>query len=114
MAAPASGFDRDRLARHYAALHFRVDPGVREVYHLPTNAPERVVRLLEVNDEIVERSLAPYEPIDFGVNRGEADEHTLSILDITPRQWGELQSDPSRLPPTWSLEGAVPLRPGEE
>jgi hypothetical protein len=47
-------FDRDELALNYANLHFDVDEGVREIYHLPQGAPPREIRLLEVNSLVAE------------------------------------------------------------
>ena len=67
---PATLFDRDALARWYAEQHAKTDPGIRSVYYLPTNAPEREIRFVEVNDLIGERGDDTLEPIDFGVDMG--------------------------------------------
>jgi hypothetical protein len=55
-------FDTLRLARWYAQRHYKTDAAIQEVFYLPTNAPERKIRLVEVNGSIAERS-APLEPI---------------------------------------------------
>ena len=89
-------FNRDKFARHYANNHLRTDPGVKEIYYLPTNAPEWEIRLLEVNTLIPETMAG--DPINFGVHRGEPDAHQLVVLDLTPDQWKLVQSGKMTLP----------------
>jgi hypothetical protein len=101
-------FDRDRLARWYAQRHYKTDQGIQEVVYLPTMAPEREIRLVEVNGAIAERE-APLEPIDFGVDIGDAEGHTLMVLDVTPAQWKKLGTNKLALPPGWSLQGSVSI-----
>jgi hypothetical protein len=104
---PKNRFDRDELARWYAKKHLKTDPGIREVLYLPKGSPEREIRLLEINDLMAERSEDPLEPIDFGVDIGEADSHTLFVVDVTPAQWQRIISKQIQLPPNWSLEDPV-------
>jgi hypothetical protein len=80
------------------------------VYHLPTGAPEREIRLVEVNDQIVERGFDPLESLDFGVDVGTPDCHTLLVVDVTPSQWKRVEVGELRLPDSWSLEGKKPIR----
>jgi hypothetical protein len=98
-----AAFDRDYFANFYARRHFDTDTGVAEIYYLPTNAPPREIRLLEVNRLISE--MTPPEPIDFGVDIGGAEAHTLYVLDVTPAQWEAIQRGQMPLPNGWSLEG---------
>ena len=95
-------FDRDALASRYAERHLSTDPGVVEIHYLPTKAPAREIRFLEVNREITETS--DMEPIDFGVAVGGADEHVLLVLDVTPAQWEAIQGKKLALPKGWSLQ----------
>ncbi len=94
-------FDRDALAKHYAKRHLATDAGVEEIYYLPTDSPPREIRFLEVNRLISETT--PLEPIDFGVDTGTADAHTLYVLDVTPAQWKAIRSEQLPLPTGWSL-----------
>lgn len=100
-------FDRDELAKAYAERHRKTDPGVEEIYYLPTNAPQREIRFLEVNRLISE--MTPLEPIDFGVNTGEPDAHTLCVLDVTPAQWRAIRDGELPLPGNWALNGKKKL-----
>lgn len=100
-------FDRDAKARWYAQQHLKIDPGVRAIYYLPSNSPEREIRLLEVNDQISEFADAELEPFDFNVDFDQDDEHALFVLDVTPNQWDRIKHDPSLLPSDWSLSDTI-------
>lgn len=106
---PATGFqfDRDSVARWYAGEHLRTDPGIVAVYYLPTNAGEREIRFIEINQLLSNRNEAALEPIDFGVDFGTENEHKLFVLDVTPEQWEQLKQGRMHLPPNWSLADAV-------
>jgi hypothetical protein len=100
-------FDRDALAREYARRHLETDSGVEEIHYLPTDAPPREIRFLEVNRLI--SGTTPLEPIDFGVDVGRAEGHTLNVLDVTPAQWDAIQNGQLPLPAGWTLDKAQTL-----
>lgn len=100
-------FDRDSAAAWYAQRHFETDSGVEHIYYLPTNAPPREIRLLEVNHLISE--MTPPEPIDFGVAIDGVERHTLYVLDLTPAQWKAVQKRQLSLPAGWTLDGLKEL-----
>ncbi len=102
--ATGTAFDRDALAQWYARRHLETDSGVEEIYYLPANAPPREIRLLEVNRLISETT--PLEPIDFGVDVGGAEGHTLYVLDVTPAQWLAVRNGETPLPAEWTLDNA--------
>jgi hypothetical protein len=94
--------DRDSFAQWYASRHLQTDTGVVEIHYLPTNSPPREIRFLEVNHLISETT--PLEPIDFGVDIGGAEAHTLYVLDVTPVQWEAIRDGQLSLPAGWTLE----------
>jgi len=100
-------FSDDRMAQWYACQHYKTDPGVVAVYYLPTDSPDREIRLVEVNKLIGMRDDSALEPIDFGVDAGTDSEHRLCVLDVTPEQWDRLQRGALQLPPQWSLVDAT-------
>jgi hypothetical protein len=100
-------FDRDAMARWYADRHLRTDPGIVEIHYLPANAPDREIRLVEVNALIATRTENPIEPLDFGVDMGAPSKHTLLVTDVTPEQWERIEEGQLALPDGWSLEDAV-------
>jgi hypothetical protein len=106
---PETAFNRDEMALWYARRHLKTDPGIQVVFYLPTGAPEREIRFIEINDLIADRNGNPLEPIDFGVDIGGADRHTLMILDVTPAQWNLINQNRLQLPDGWSMEDAVPF-----
>ena len=106
-ATAESVFDRDRMAKWYASRHLKTDAGVDCIHYLPTNAPAREIRLLEVNRLISES--ADLEPIDFGVDIGSDNAHTLYVLDVTPAQWDAIDTGLTSLPSGWTLEGSINL-----
>ncbi len=85
----------------------QTDQAIQEVVYLPVNAPEREIRLLEVNGAIAER--APLEPIDFGVDIGSVEGHSLMVLDVTPGQWKRIESNKLALPQGWLLQDSVSI-----
>jgi hypothetical protein len=99
-----TAFDRDSLARWYAQRHMDIDNGVMQVLYLPTGSPPREIRFLEVNRMISETT--PPEPIDFGVDIGSDNAHSLFVLDVTPNQWEGIRSGAMPLPAGWTLDGS--------
>lgn len=104
---PNNQFNRDAMARSYADRHLKTDPGIRDVYYLPTDAPEREIRFVEINELIAERDKDPLEPIDFGVDTGSESAHSLMVLDVTPAQWEKISRNESKLPQGWTLDKAT-------
>ncbi len=100
-------FDRDSMAHWYAKQHLKTDPGIRSVYYLPTNAPDREIRFVEINELVADRRDDALEPIDFGVDTGMESEHKLFVLDVTPSQWDRISDSSLELPSGWSFDDAV-------
>lgn len=98
---------RDALARSYANRHLKTDPGIREVYYLPADAPEREIRFVEVNELIANRDQDPLEPIDFGIETNGETAHRLVVLDVTPAQWEKINRRELPLPQGWTLKDAT-------
>ena len=101
---PGIAFDRDSLARSYADRHLKTDPGIRDIYYLQADVPEREIRFVEINELMATRENDPLEPIDFGVDTGSETSHSLMVLDVTPDQWEQIRDDPRRLPAGWVLD----------
>jgi hypothetical protein len=98
-------FDRDSMAKWYAQRHLKTDDAIEEVRYLPQGAPDREIRLLEINKLVSETT--PMEPIDYGVGIDGAEAHTLYVLDVTPRQWQEIRHGRLQLPRGWTLDKSV-------
>lgn len=98
-------FDRNAMARWYIKEHLKTDPGLVDIYYLPQNAPDREIRLVEVNSLLGERSEDVLEPIDFGIDTGTDNAHKLMVLDVTPEQWERIEKRTLPLPGDWCLDG---------
>lgn len=107
MVAERLPFDRDGMAKWYARRHLATDDAILGIHYLPEGAPAREIRLIEVNKLVAERT--PMEPIDYGVDVGGADPHTLYVLDVTPNQWEMITNRDLPLPSGWTLEKSVPV-----
>ena len=98
------GMNRDDFARWIAIKHLAIDPEIREVHYLPTNAASREVRLLEVNARLaLPNSLGPVEPVDFMPNIDGLD-FTLLVADVTPEEWEAIRRRELALPDGWVLD----------
>jgi hypothetical protein len=104
---PETQFDRASMARWYAKEHLKTDPGIVAVYYLPTNSGDREIRFVEINKLIGDRNDDILEPIDFGIDMSMETGHRLYVLDVTPEQWGRIQSQKLGLPGNWSLKDAT-------
>lgn len=100
-------FDRNAWARCYAQNHLDVDLGTLTILYLPDGAPEREIRLIEINELMVAREADPVAPLDFGVGMSEENPHRLVIVDVTPEQWRQIEAGTLSLPAGWSLRDAV-------
>lgn len=103
-------FDRDSMAAWYARQHLNTDPGIKEIWYLPTDAGAREIRLVEINELLADGNDLGMEPIDFGVDTGTESAHRLFVLDVTPEQWERIRSGTLSLPRVWKLEGARQFR----
>lgn len=105
----AKRFDALSWAQTYADRHLQTDPGIRAVFFLPDGAAEREIRLIEVNELAAIADYEMSEPIEFGVDRGNENEHSVQILDVSPAQWDTINQNPDRLPQGWSLKDYKPF-----
>jgi hypothetical protein len=96
---------RDEAAGWIARKHLAADPGVTDVWYLPGNAPEREIRLLEVNVLLAEFGEEERLPIDFGFDV-DGTVFSLLVLDLTPNQWKQVREGAAPLPENWNLDGA--------
>lgn len=100
----ATQFDRDQVAAWYAKQHLNADSGIFEIVYLPENADDREIRFVEINRTMSDSgSEDQLVPIDFGVDMGQESEHRLWVLDVSQKQWDEIQSGCLTLPSGWEL-----------
>jgi hypothetical protein len=101
---PRDPTSRDQVAAWIARKHLAVDPGITDILYLPSDSPEREIRLIEANSLLTGSAGEEVTPIDFGLNV-EGLSFKLLVLDVTPDQWKEIVEGKSQLPPGWILAG---------
>jgi len=106
--AAGTKFDRDQMASWYANQHLNIDSEIDEVFYLPKDAEEREIRLIMVNKSLPERlDDDKLEPIDYGVDFDSENQHKLLILDVSKKQWQQIEKDEIPLPLNWTLENKI-------
>jgi hypothetical protein len=101
--------ERAAFAEWLARQHLRFDSRLTEILHLPAGAPEDEVRLLEVNTGLYVEPGEPIVPIETTLAVKDMP-FRVRVLDVTPGEWKEIQTNPGLLPAGWSLEGRQTIR----
>jgi len=99
---PHAAISRDDFATWMAQRHLASDPDIREVIYLPFNAPQNVVRFLEINVLLNISDEGKIEPVDFSPDINQLNFQVL-VADITPTQWERIEAKQLSLPSGWDL-----------
>ena len=103
---PPLNTGRDQFAHWMTRRHLVSDFALEFVVYLPCGAPDREIRLLEVNSLIHLEEADPVQPLDFSPDIDGAD-FQVSVADITPAQWDAIKGNRLALPPGWQLADQV-------
>ena len=93
---------KDEVAEELIAYHFRIEPGMVEIYRLddPEDA-EAPIRLLEVNQETIGTDA---EIISFGFAPSERVPFSTVVAEITPNELDQLRA--TGFPKGWDVSAA--------
>lgn len=107
---PDGGMSRDEFAFWIGRQHFDIDKGICRIIYLPSGAPPKEVRLLEVNDLAPIPENAPVMAFDFRPVIDGID-YSLFVADVTPAQFEAIEKYQLALPEGWLFEGhqEIPL-----
>lgn len=100
---------REGVAQWLAQKHFLSDHSIREIWHLPHNAPANESRFVEVSDFPAPPGTTRLSAVDFGLDV-EGCEFRLFVVDVTSEQWKQVQEGVLALPKGWTLDGAAVWR----
>jgi hypothetical protein len=100
-----AGTGRDDVACWIASRHLAADSSIKEIWYLPMGSPPQEIRLVEVNGRLAGGGWG-VEPIDFALDV-ENIHFKLLVADTTSDELDRARTDPSILPPGWSLSGAM-------
>lgn len=103
MPVTLQAFHPESWAQTYAERHYVTDPGILEIYFLPEGSPSNEIRLVEVNQDLIERVTDPSEALTLGVDLEGTQPHYVSVVDVTPNQWKEIEAGRVALPDGWSI-----------
>ncbi len=104
----APDVSREGFAHWIASQHLDIDSNLVVVYYLPTGAPAREVRLIEVNQSLALSNRAgPFEALDFSVDVDGLERFTVLVAEVTPSEWEALTKKELAPPCGWSLESRV-------
>ena len=102
--------EKAEVAQELAQMHFRADAGLQKVIRLTGEAeaevqPSEPIKLLEVNEHSVPAGVMP---INFGPNPAGGVPYPFIIVEVTPEEFAQIQSDELKLPRGWLLGEELP------
>ena len=102
--------DKELEATILAAAHYRVEPGIREIYRVlgPQDAeasPSEPIKLLEVNVDTIPAGVMP---LGFGPLPTSGIHFPSIIIEVTPDEFDRIQNAELLLPSGWVLGGLMP------
>ena len=97
----------DDAARRLAEAHYRIEPGISDIYPLASGeATDRTIRLLEVNADTAPSGTIM--PVGFGPHPPSGIPFPSVIVEVTPREFDDLKCGKLTLPHGWTL-GSQPF-----
>ena len=98
-----------------AATHYLIEEGVSKIFRIVSSEeiesnPSEPIKLLEVNEATVPAGIMP---IRFGPSLGQGRHYSCVIVEITPDEFEQFQSEKLKLPEGWNLGELLP-RPADE
>jgi hypothetical protein len=103
---------RDSFVQWIVSHHFAIDKGITRILYLPAGAPEKEVRLLEVNELATIPENGTVQAFDFMPDI-EGIDYTLLVADVTPRQFDAIVQGKLPPPKGWWLDGYQVFEPGD-
>jgi hypothetical protein len=100
---------RAAFAEWLARQHLEFDSRLTEIVYLPAGTPEDQVRLLEVNTGLYVEPGDPIVPVEMTPAINELP-FRVSVADVSPDEWKQIQNNPGLLPAGWSLERRQTIR----
>ncbi len=108
--------DKENAALTLAQMHFRYEPGMREIYRVidvdaDEQDPQEPIKLLEVNADTIPSGVLPlgFDPIPASGNFPSV------IIQITPAEFTKIQCGELHLPQGWQIsKSPLPPPPAEQ
>lgn len=102
--------DKAEVARVLANRHFQAEEGLLRVFRLAGNPetetrPMEPIKLLEVNANTVPSGVLP---VRFGPAPASGIPYPFVIVEVSPEEFGKIQTHALSLPPGWTLGEELP------
>lgn len=102
--------DKDEEARHLAAAHYTVEPGITLIFRLLASAtaerkPYEPIKLLEVNEYTIPVGIMP---LGFGPAPAHGIHFPSVIVEVTPEEFAKIEADELSLPEGWTVGELLP------
>jgi hypothetical protein len=102
--------DKSEVARRLAESHYRTDATIVQIIRLSTGdeaeqSPDEPVKLLEVNEATVESGILP---LGFNAHPESGIDYPCVIVEVTPREFEEINKGNLRLPNGWQMGESLP------
>ncbi len=105
--------DRHEESRKLAEAHYRVEPGITQIYRITGGAeaeirPNEPIKLLEVNENTIPSGIMP---LGFGPAPAHGFHYPSIIVEVTPEEFDQIRSQILVLPSGWEVSELVPRPP---
>lgn len=106
---------KDEEALALAQTHYQVEESLTHVFRILGESaaeamPTEPIKLLEVNENTVPSGILP---LHFGPSPASGLHYPIVILEVTPEEYGRIQSAELTLPHGWWIGDRIPRRPSE-
>jgi hypothetical protein len=104
--------NKDDQAHSVAASHYALEPVIANIIRLIGSNEEDArepVKLLEVNSDTIEAGIIP---VSFGPHPSSGAPYPTIIIEVTPREFEEIETGHLQLPDDWRLGPSIP-RPNQ-
>ncbi len=102
----ATKLGKDEVAERLAQIHYKIEPGMLEIYRLrlpkknAENHAQEPIKLLEVNEDTVPTGIMP---LLFGPIPERGIHYTSVIVEVTPREFQQIKAKRLKLPNGWTM-----------
>ena len=101
---------KDEEARRLAQKHYQIEAGITQIFGITGSAevevsPTEPIKLLEVNENTIPSGIMP---IQFDPAPGAGIHYPSVIIEVTPDEFQDIQTQALTLPEGWTIRELIP------
>lgn len=105
--------DKAQQAQLLADIHYSVEDGITGIFRITSSAeievqPQEPIKLLEVNQDTIPTGVMP---LYFGPTPASGVHYPSVIVEVTPEEFAQIQSQKLALPSGWKVSDEPLPRP---